>query len=237
MDAQDQRILQDMLVRAMAAQRRETERAAGKPRSLKRILRMAERAILRADQNIEQAAELIPPPRSIACQAGCPYCCHIRLTASPPEILLVLAHIQDTWDAAQIETLKRKVKNTDAFTRGKSIEERAAQRLPCPLLKDGSCSVHSVRPLSCRALASVDVGACKAAYASRMQNGVPMYEPQHQIANAVGYGLHAGLTDVGYPLENVELVAALACGLNDPDLGRKWLQGTPILAAATCLDP
>lgn len=219
----DQPELAELITRTTVDQRGETLRALKKPRSLKRVLRMTERALARADQAIEKAATIAPPPSPIACASGCPYCCHIRLTASVPEILLVLEHIHTTWSDEAIAKLRQKVKNTDAFTRGKDDEARAQMRLPCPLLKDGSCAVHTVRPLSCRAVASVDQSACKQAYASRMQDGVPMFEPQYLIANGVGYGLHAGLGQAGYRLENIELVAALAVGLEDHDIGKRWL--------------
>lgn len=228
----DHPAIQDVLPRATRDQQGETARALKRPRSLKRLLRMAERALARADQAIADLHAKIPPPRPIACAAKCPYCCHIRLTASAPEILLVLHHIHSTWDEAEIATLLRKVNNTDRLTRGRNEGERARMRLPCPLLKDGSCSVHTVRPLSCRAVASVDVGACKQAYRSRMQDGVTMYEPQYLAANGVGYGLHAGLADAGYPLENIELVAAMAIGLSQPDIGKAWLKGEDVFAPA-----
>lgn len=221
-----------LIEKTTLAQRDDTARAVRKPRSLKRALKMTQRALNRADQAIEDAAKIIPPPSPIACGPGCPYCCHIRVTAAAPEVLLVLSHIAETWDAAAIEALKRKVRNIDGLTRGLSDDERARLRLPCPLLKDGSCAAHAVRPLSCRALASVDVGACKAAYRSRMAEGVPMFEPQYQLANAVGYGLYAGLADQGFPVQNIELVAALAIGLDDAQIGKRWLKGEDPFAAA-----
>lgn len=88
--------LQDRLTRATLDQRQETARALSKPRTLKRALRMAERALKRADQLIEDMAPVLPPPSPIACKAETPYGCHIRLTASAPEILLALSHIQAT---------------------------------------------------------------------------------------------------------------------------------------------
>ena len=213
-------------------QKGEAARASKKPRSLKKILRMAERALERADRIIAKAEAALPPPTPIACKAGCPFCCHIRLTASAPEILLVLDRIQSTWDEDAIAALKGKVKNLDAFTRGKTDDQRAQMRLPCPLLMDGSCAVHAVRPLSCRAVASTDVGACREAYNSRMTTGVPMYEPQYQIANGTGYGLYAGLAENGFEVENIEIIAALALGLNDPNIGPKWLKGLDPFAPA-----
>lgn len=218
--------LAPIIEKATLDQRRETANALNaKPRTLKRVLRMAERALDRAEAAVKAVSETVPPPHPIACGPDCPYCCHIRLTASAPEIFLVLEHIRTTWDADAIAALNAKVKNIDAFTRGKNDEERAQQRLPCPLLKDGSCAVHTVRPLSCRAVASIDLSACKAAYRSRMAEGVPMYEPQYLAANAVGYGLYAGLKDAGFAVENIELVAALAIGLDDVAVPKRWLKG------------
>jgi Fe-S-cluster containining protein len=218
-----------IIEKATIDQRSDSARALRKPRSTKRLLKMATRALERADQAIKDVADVLPPPQPIACGPECPYCCHIRVTASAPEVLLVLSHIARTWDEAAIKALKRKVKNIDGLTRGLNDDERAKLRLPCPLLKDGSCAAHSVRPLSCRALASVNLSACKAAYACHMAKGVPTYEPQYQAANAVGYGLYAGLADAGYDVENIELTAALAIGLNaadeDRDLARAWLKG------------
>jgi len=217
--------VKNLITKTTLDQRGEAARALQKPRSLKRVLRMAERALARADAAIDAAAAIMPPPQSIACGPDCPYCCHIRVTASAPEMLLVLAHIQETWDADAVAALKRKVKNIDGLTRGLDDEARAKLRLPCPLLKDAKCAVHAVRPLSCRGVASVDQGTCKAAYNAHMETGVPMVESQYQMANAVGYGLYAGMVDAGYPVENIELGAALAVGLADHDIAKRWLKG------------
>ncbi|MEG3617866.1 YkgJ family cysteine cluster protein [Magnetovibrio sp. PR-2] len=224
--------LTKIIERTTLDQKREAARASKKPRTLKKILRMAERALARADRAIAEAEDVLPPQPPIACKAGCPFCCHIRLTASAPEVLLLLTHIQTTWAEDDVQGLLGKVRNLDGVTRGKSDHKRAQQRLPCPLLKDGSCSVHQVRPLSCRAVASVDVGACREAYNARMESGVPMYEPQYQIANGAGYGLYAGLAQNGLEAENIEIIAALALGLDDHKIGNKWLKGLDPFAPA-----
>lgn len=209
-------------------QRADSARALKKPRTYETVLKMAGRALDRAERAIFEAQSLRPSPAAVACGPGCPFCCHIRVTASAPEILLALDHILSARSADEIAALTRRVKNADAFTRGKTDDERAKMRLPCPLLKDGSCSIHPVRPLSCRAVASADKSACVAAYESHMQSGVPMVDAQYQIANAVGYGLYAGLAEAGFDVENIEMNAALALGLEAGDaktLGHRWLKG------------
>ena len=56
---------------------------------------------------------------------------------------------------------------------------------------------------------------------------------QLNAANGVGYGLHAGLADAGYPVENVEFNAGLRIALEDDDSARRWLRGEPVFEAAS----
>jgi len=226
----------ESVARATLSQREDTARAMKKP-TLAGTVRMTMRAYRRAEKAIAEVLKLVPPPSPIACKAGCPWCCHIRLTASPPEVLAVLDHIRKTFSEDQVTALKRKVANVDGYTRGLDGEARARLRLPCPLLKDGSCSVHPARPLSCRAVVSVDVAACRRAFDSRMREPVPQHEWQRQVANGVGYGLLAGLADAGFPLGemDIEMNAALALGMDDKGIGKRWLKGEPVFLPATWL--
>lgn len=144
----------------------------------------------------------------------------------------MLDFIRETFTAGEVAQLERKVANIDGYTRGLDGGARARLGLPCPLLKDGSCSVHTVRPLSCRAVASVDVAACRRAHETRMAEPVPQPQWQRQAANGVGYGLYAGLVDAGFPVEDVEITAALALGLADKDIAKRWLKGEPAFRPA-----
>ena len=203
--------------------------------SLGDTLKMTRRALARAERTINKVLKQAPPPSPIQCRAGCPWCCHIRVTASPPEILLILDFINEKYDAEEKAALRHKVANIDHFTRGRDGDTRASLRLPCPLLKDGSCAVHKVRPLSCRAVASTDAAACIRSYESRMEQPVPQHKYQQDAADGVGYGLHAGLLDAGFGLEDVELNAGLAIGLKDECIGDRWVRGEAVFAPATWL--
>ncbi|MBC8339074.1 MAG: YkgJ family cysteine cluster protein [Alphaproteobacteria bacterium] len=222
----------NLIARGTIAQRGDTAKEMAKGPGAD-VLKLARRALRRAEEVIIEVLSLVPPPKPIACKAGCPWCCHIRLTATPPEVLLVLDYIREHFTAPEIAALERKVANVDAFTRGRDGEDRAKQRLPCPLLKDGACSVHSVRPLSCRAVVSVDVAACKRAYDSHMEEPVPQHDLQILAANGIGYGILAGLADVSFSVEDAEMNAALALGLADKDIGQRWLRGEPVFTPAT----
>ena len=194
---------------------------------------MMEKALARVEALVKRVNTLDPPPRPIACGPGCPFCCHIRLTASPPEILLIAAHIRTTWPADRRAALETKLANLDRLTHGRDAEAREAMRLPCPMLLDNSCSIHAVRPISCRAVASVDVAACRRSYDSRMREPVPQVTHQLNAANGVGYGLIAGLAEAGYGLENLEFIAALRIALDDDAAAKRWLDGEGVFKDAT----
>jgi len=81
----------DIIDRAALTQRKETAKAMVRP-SLAETLKMTRRTLSRADRTIKKVVKRVPPPSHIQCRAGCPWCCHIRVTASPPEILLPGLH-------------------------------------------------------------------------------------------------------------------------------------------------
>ena len=232
-DADAHRQAQDLIGRAAQSQRRDVAKALAGRRSAPRLLRMIRGALARVDKTIARANKRSPPPLPIACGPRCPYCCHIRVTASPPEVLLVADHLRRTWPAERLAALRRKLANLDGLTRGRDAETREAMRLPCPLLVDNSCGIHPVRPISCRGVASVDVAACRRSYASRMAEPVPQVALQANAANGVGYGLIAGLGDAGFPVENVELIAGLRIALETDDATQRWLAGEPLFRPAT----
>jgi Fe-S-cluster containining protein len=207
------------------AQRTATAKALAGRCSEKRLLAMMAAALARVEKLVAEANKLSPPPRPIACGPGCPFCCHVRLTVSPPELLLIADHLRRTWPAERLDALKTKLENIDRLTRGRDAEAREAMRLPCPMLVDNSCGIHQVRPTSCRAVASVDVAACRQSYNSRMTDPVPQVTMQLNAANGVGYGVIAGLIDAGYPVENIEFIAGLRIALETENAARRWLDG------------
>ena len=222
-----------LIAAAAEAQARATAKALSGRRSAKRLLAMMVKALARIESLVARVNRIDPPPRPIACGPGCPYCCHIRLTASPPEILLIAEHIRTTWTAGRRAALRRKLVNLDFLSHGRDAEAREAMRLPCPMLVDNSCGIHEVRPISCRAVASVDVAACRRSYNSRMREPVPQVTLQLNAANGVGYGLIAGLAEAGYPLENLEFIAALRVSLEEENPTRRWLNGEGLFEDAT----
>ncbi|MBT7758614.1 MAG: YkgJ family cysteine cluster protein, partial [Rhodospirillaceae bacterium] len=222
-----------VIARAAEVQRRATGKALTGKRSISRLLAMTRDAMARVERTIARVNKIAPPARPIACGANCPFCCHIRLMVSPPEILAVADHLRKSLGEDDLAKTKLRVANLDHLTRGHGEARREAMRLPCSMLVDGSCAIHIVRPSSCRGVASVDRAACERAYATRMAEPVPQVRLQGMAADGIGYGLIAGLRDGGYELENLEFNAGLHIALQNSDAGRRWLDGEPVFEPAT----
>jgi len=102
--------------------------------------------------------------RDITCKKGCSHCCSRIVVASRLEALALAEYIE-AHSGEEFNTLIDHI-NTHAETQKNFIDERSEKQdedaiwfnkqIPCPLLKDGICSMYEGRPLSCRIHNSLD---------------------------------------------------------------------------------
>jgi Fe-S-cluster containining protein len=135
--------------------------------------------------------------KTIYCRENCSGCCHLAVHATYPEAVAALEGLTEHQSkklAGYIERLKTALPE---LTDLKSYLKKHRQALgPCPFLDaQGSCSIYSLRPLSCRALLSTRPAAwCtvdfseleswdKQAYESGLDHQVVAW-PTHYIAAA-----------------------------------------------------
>jgi len=174
-----------------------------------------------------------PPPRPIACKAGCAWCCVAKIVAAPPEVLHIAEHLRSTLAPDAYTTLVERVRDISERTRGLSRAERLEARVPCPLLDEsGACSVHAVRPLVCAGWNSLDAAACEAHLGARAAPPPPLHAPSNELCQAVLGGLFGAAQDLGLDSRPVELQAALTIALTDPTAGDRWLRGESVFASA-----
>ena len=77
--------------------------------------------------------------RKLACSKGCSTCCktHNTIPVYPLELVGLSWYVTENINGPGRETIKARLKG---------YEENG----PCPFLVDGGCSVHPMRPISCR---------------------------------------------------------------------------------------
>ena len=147
---------------------------------------------------------------TIACVAGCSFCCHQRVRVLPHEAIALLEHLRtgcSPSDATAIEArIRANARAVDAMTPG---EHRGAN-LPCAFLVDGRCSAYEVRPSVCASFHSLSEDRCRHAFenprdAGTPRNSRPVTLELKAFADAVLGGAEAGLADVGLTSSKAEL--------------------------------
>lgn len=136
---------------------------------------------------------------TLDCKKGCSWCCHQPIFATSHEMHFM-------WEFMKLnfsEEDRQQVVQT-AFDnyqkRGRMNEdELLADKLPCPLLKNGSCGVYPARPLTCRIYLSMSEPSCKTFFDQpKNKNSFPqLFEFPLQAGRMLNEGLNSGLNESG----------------------------------------
>lgn len=178
-----------------------------------------------AQHAYEDVQRSVAGSQPVACRAGCNYCCHMRVVATVPEIVVLYDYVVANFTNSEIAALRQRVFALDTKTRGLSDEQWGVGRFPCPMLVDGMCSAYTARPLDCRGYNSTSISACRAAAEDYLEWDVPMDQELMAANKSAQAGLLQGLTGAGYRPRLVELTAALRIVLDDPTTIERWFEG------------
>jgi Fe-S-cluster containining protein len=196
-----------------------------------KALELALSAFYFADHVIQvvEAANALPQP--IACQEGCHFCCLHQVELNPPEALLLGHYVDQHFADAERKELIAALRRSLDLQAGKTKEELARIRPPCPLLRDRKCSAYPARPLVCRAMHSLDTLRCESAYKNLDLSSPPYYAHRHEIYYSISRGLRAGCQAVGCQSPPLELARGLLDYLTQPRPVERWLQGEEVFSS------
>lgn len=162
------------------------------------------------------------------CKPGCDSCCRLHAVfVTPAEALRIAAHLRAHRTPEQLAALQRDLDALAPRIAEMTLEDRAHERVPCPLLDaSGACGVHPARPLLCRGYNSYDLDACLQAFEAR-RPGVKLLSSVNQSSahQSVFAGLFLGGAADGRDAGPLELIDAVRTALSDPDSESKWLRG------------
>jgi Fe-S-cluster containining protein len=169
---------------------------------------------------------------TLPCQAGCSYCCHLRVEAFAHEILLLHQAI-DAQPADRREAIAQRLRANAARIATIGTEQHLLTNIPCALLVNDRCSLHDIRPLSCARYHSTDLAACQRAHDDPVGQGdrrpiIPEVDLQGDVLlQAMADALKQARLDH----RRYELNTALARLLDEPELAGRWRQGKALLPA------
>ncbi len=130
-----------------------------------RVSGNVEAGLLQALALCAERAETHCAGREMACARGCRHCCVLNVAVLLPEALRIADTIRTAWPATAWDALLKQLESHSNRARWMDDEERVMRSAFCPLLDSGgACSIHPVRPLACRGVASLDSGSCRSAF-------------------------------------------------------------------------
>ena len=97
---------------------------------------------------------------SIACHKGCEWCCHQAVFANSYELHYLSEKMRESFSPDELLVIHQKCREKQAVTSKLAEEAVLKYKSPCPLLKDGSCSKYSARPMACRIYLSYKLESC-----------------------------------------------------------------------------
>ena len=175
------------------------------------------------------AAEAVCCDRPMACAAGCPHCCVLNVSILLPEGMVIADRLLEGLPPPALDALRGRLAAHCRRVRWMEDDERVYQQVACPLLDAaGHCSIHPVRPLVCRAVASYDRSSCREAFSpvisdeDRLVDADPLRQAVFDeafmaLARAVR---HHGLDD-----RSIELGSGVLAFLERPELRERLLSG------------
>jgi Fe-S-cluster containining protein len=176
---------------------------------------------------------LLPPfaEEELHCRAGCGYCCHLKVSVSIAEALIILDYLQEH---DKLHQHKEQIEILDEpFAQRASADNSwwVKNAIPCLFLDKSTslCSIYEVRPFSCRAYHSLDELCCKKGYLDRNEIGIPCYLDLKRSRELYSVAFERALAQLGLQSAQFELSSTIGLFLQSPDRIEQWAQGESVL--------
>lgn len=197
-------------------------RKTGNPADLLAVLRSAHKEFDRA-----YAAAPASARAAVACRAGCGTCCHVPVGVQAHEVLLAAEYIQTHVSPGDFEAVLARVAAHRAAFAGRTMDERAALKTPCALLRDGSCSIYEARPEACRSHHSRNLDGCR----SNLDSGLDVVDVLVPAIRgrmfAVMLAIDQAVAEAGFDGRAYDFGSALHEALTDGMCAVRWMQRQP----------
>jgi Fe-S-cluster containining protein len=199
------------LIRAIVEQ--EHAQARDEIRSLG-VIRALESSQQRHDARIAAA----PDVATLACRAGCTWCCYFTVDVRAVEVFRILDFVEQTFTPAEKARVHAEVRTNSQALRTLNEDERVTRNVKCPFLSEGRCTIYAVRPQSCRNYHATNVAGCQQSYEEPGNLDIdPDFAPGvWQAGHAHVEAFSNAMSEAGYDVNAYELNCALDAALSEP---------------------
>ena len=172
------------------------------------------RSLQRHDERLANAADA----NTLACKAGCAWCCHFSVDVRPVEVLNIVQFVQQNFSAQAQQRLHAEVETNSRVLSQLDDMQRMQHNIKCPFLIENRCSIYPARPQTCRNYHATNATGCQQSYEEPDNFDIaPEYAPLvYQSGAAHVDAFSKVMQGAGYDIAAYELNSALNLALTDP---------------------
>jgi Fe-S-cluster containining protein len=168
----------------------------------------------RHDQRIASA----PDVNTLACRAGCTWCCHFSVDVRAVEVFGILEFVERTFTAEEKARVYAEIRANSVALDKLDEFERMRRNVKCPFLSQGRCTIYPVRPQTCRNYHATDALGCKQSYEDPDNLDIdPDFAPLvYQAGGAHVDAITTAMREAGYDTNVYEMNNAIDAALSEP---------------------
>ncbi len=170
---------------------------------------------------------------SIACKRGCSYCCTLRVTTRPANVLAMAFYLRKKLSPESLVQLIARMDEYVETTGRLDLEKKLRPGIMCPLNVEGDCLGYEYRPNGCRTHHSFSLQQCIKANESPDDDVlIPQDQNRYSIQELLSEPVSVITVLLGLNNDELEFIPALLIALKDPDASAKYLAHEPVFEKA-----
>jgi len=164
-----------------------------------------------------------PDVRTLACGAGCFWCCYFTVDVRAIEAFAILQFMEEHLTPAEQARIRQEIEANSALVQALSAEERAQRNIKCPFLAVGRCTIYAARPQTCRNYHATSATGCKQSFDEPGNLDIdPEFAPLvYQSGGAHVDAFTQAMQDAGHDTDVYELSTALLAAMHDISSARQ----------------
>jgi Fe-S-cluster containining protein len=176
------------------------------------------RALARSQQRHDARIAAAPDAGTLACRAGCTWCCYFTVDVRAAEVFRILDFVEQSFTPEEKARVYAEVRANSSALRNLGEDERVTRNAKCPFLSDGRCTIYEARPQSCRNYHATNAAGCQQSYEEPGNLDIdPDFAPGvYQAGGAHVEAFSTAMSDAGYDVNVYELNSALDAALAEP---------------------
>lgn len=181
-------------------------------------------ALENSQQRHDARIAAAPDVGTLACRAGCTWCCHFSVDVRAVEVFSILDFVERTFTTEEKTRVYAEVRANSAALKNLGEIERMRRNVKCPFLNGGRCTIYTARPQTCRNYHATNVAGCQQSYEDPDNLDIdPDFAPWvYQAGGAHVDAFSTAMRDAGYDVNAYELNGAIDAALSEPGARQRF---------------